>query len=136
MGNNNQSIVGVWYVRVLGAPFEYHVFTFHADGTMLQANPDAGDAGTSDSIGMGTWLMDGDIVRAKFVENTAHRETHAFASRGEIALEMKIHDDMLIGYASATFYDAENKVIKGPTREKLKGTRVSVNMSTPITNLV
>jgi hypothetical protein len=53
-------IVGAWFVKAPGAPFEYHMFLFSADGTMQQANPDAGDANTSDSDGMGVWLTDGD----------------------------------------------------------------------------
>src|SRR6266498_3362694 len=80
-------IVGVWYVRILGAPFEHHVLTFHADGTMLQANPDAGDPGTSDSVGMGMWEADHAAIKAKFIETTADRSTHAFIGRGEISLE-------------------------------------------------
>jgi hypothetical protein len=49
------AIVGVWSVTMPEAPFPYHLFVFHPDGTMQQANPDAGDAHTSDSNGMGVW---------------------------------------------------------------------------------
>jgi len=52
------SIVGVWSVTMPEAPFPYHLFVFHSDGTMQQANPDAGDAHTSDSNGMGVWASD------------------------------------------------------------------------------
>ena len=58
------------------------MFTFHADGTMLQSNPDAGDPRTSDSIGLGVWVAEGGKVRGKFVEVTADRTARNFASRG------------------------------------------------------
>ena len=38
---SNNSVVGVWEVKVDGAPFKPHLFTFHSDGTFLSANPDA-----------------------------------------------------------------------------------------------
>jgi hypothetical protein len=36
-------IVGAWLVKEPAAPFPYHMYVFNADGTMQQANPDAGD---------------------------------------------------------------------------------------------
>ena len=57
------------------APFQYHMFVFHSDGTMEQANLDAEDPHTSDSNGMGVWVLDGDRIRGKFVEVTADRTT-------------------------------------------------------------
>ncbi len=45
------------------APFPYHLFVFHSDGTVLQSNPDAGDANTSDSNLMGAWIAEGDHIR-------------------------------------------------------------------------
>src|SRR3954447_18984203 len=50
---STKQIVGVWFVQFPDAPFKYHMVTFHSDGTMEQANPDAGDAHASDSDGMG-----------------------------------------------------------------------------------
>ncbi len=55
---NSSSIVGTWFVKASDAPFPYHMFVFNADGTMQQANPDAGDANTSDSDGKGIWKND------------------------------------------------------------------------------
>ncbi len=52
-----KQVVGVWFVTFPDPPFKYHMVTFHQDGTMEQANPDAGDANTSDSDGMGVWEM-------------------------------------------------------------------------------
>jgi hypothetical protein len=49
-GNTDLSpIVGTWIVKAPEAPFPYHMFVFHADGTMQQSNPDAGDRNSSDS---------------------------------------------------------------------------------------
>jgi hypothetical protein len=47
--NPPNRIVGAWFVKNTGAPFPYHMYVFNADGTMQQANPDAGDPRTSDS---------------------------------------------------------------------------------------
>ena len=49
----SSTIVGTWFVKAPEAPFQYHMFVFHSDGTMQQANPDAGDPNSSDSNGMG-----------------------------------------------------------------------------------
>ncbi|MBA2628336.1 MAG: hypothetical protein H0U85_10005, partial [Gemmatimonadales bacterium] len=68
-------VVGVWVVRHSAAPFQYHMYVFNADGTMQQANPDAGNPRTSDSDGKGIWVADGDSVRGKFVEVQADRAT-------------------------------------------------------------
>ena len=55
-GEKQSSIVGTWIVRDSAAPFPVHMYVFNADGTMQQANPDAGDAKTSDSDGKGVWI--------------------------------------------------------------------------------
>src|SRR5689334_19900577 len=78
-------IVGTWFVKIPEAPFPYHMFVFHSDGTMQQSNPDAGDPNTSDSNGMGVWTLEGDSIKGKFVEVTADRATRQFVSRGEIS---------------------------------------------------
>jgi hypothetical protein len=41
--NNSPPIVGTWFVKTPEAPFQYQMFVFNLDGTMRQANPDAGD---------------------------------------------------------------------------------------------
>ncbi|MGH7905968.1 MAG: hypothetical protein ACREP6_05015, partial [Candidatus Binataceae bacterium] len=71
--------VGVWEVRVGGAPFSPHLFTFHSDHTFLSANPDAGDPNTSDSDGEGVW-EGWNNVRGIFKEYNADRVTHQFVS--------------------------------------------------------
>src|SRR5260370_22985170 len=57
VGNPN-SVVGVWFVNAVGAPFQPHLATFHSDGTMLIDNPEAGDSRTSDSAGLRPWQID------------------------------------------------------------------------------
>jgi hypothetical protein len=59
------AIVGTWFVEDAGAPFHQHMYVFNTDGTMQQANPDAGDPTTSDSDGKGSWIVDGSRVRGK-----------------------------------------------------------------------
>jgi hypothetical protein len=122
--NNPPPVVGTWFVKAPEAPFQYHMFVFHSDGTMQQANPDAGDPNTSDSNGMGVWVTEGERFRGKFVEVTADRVTHQFVSRGEISFVIKVDGNTLSGMASATFYDADGKRVRGPVPATLEGQRV------------
>jgi len=124
--DNSKSVVGAWFVKAPDAPFQYHMFVFNADGTMQQANPDAGDANTSDSDGLGVWVRSGNKVKGKFVEVTADRTTHAFVSRGEISFEIKVDDTSFTGNAAARFYDENNHLIRGPLPTALQGTRVTL----------
>jgi hypothetical protein len=122
--NNPAPVVGAWFVKIREAPFQYHMFVFNSDGTMQQANPDAGDPNTSDSDGMGVWAPDGDRIQGKFVEVTADRATRQFVSRGEISFLIKVAGNAFSGTASATFYDAEGRRLKGPLAATLEGQRV------------
>ncbi len=122
--NNSPAIVGTWFVKAPGAPFQYHMFIFNSDGTMQQTNPDAGDPNTSDSNGMGVWLPDGDRIKGKFVEVTADRTTRQFVSRGEISFSIKVNGDDFNGTASAIFYDAKGLQLRGPLPATLEGQRV------------
>ncbi len=121
-----KQIVGVWFVQFPDAPFKYHMCSFHADGTMEQANPDAGDAHTSDSDGMGVWVQDGDKIRGKFVEITADRTTRQFVSRGEISFTLDVKGESFIGTAAGKFYDLENKLAAGPVSTPMTGTKVGL----------
>lgn len=124
---NTDGIVGTWIVKAPDAPFQYHMFVFNADGTMQQANPDAGDENTSDSDGKGVWVRKDDKkVIGKFVEITADRTTHKFATRGEISYEIDVAGDKLTGTASARFYDENDKVLRGPFPTALEGRRVTL----------
>jgi hypothetical protein len=121
---SSDSIVGTWFVKIPEAPFPYHMFVFHSDGTMQQANPDSGDPNTSDSNGMGVWVQDGDRIKGKFVEITADRATRQFASRGEISFSIKRNGNTFSGSASALFFDAQARRLKGPISATLDGERV------------
>lgn len=122
----SRQIVGVWFVQFPDAPFKYHMCTFHSDGTMEQANPDAGDAHTSDSDGMGVWVREGDKIRGKFVEVTADRTTRQFVSRGEISFTLDVKADSFTGSAIGKFYDLDNKLTAGPVSTAMNGTRVGL----------
>ena len=121
-----KQIVGVWFVTFPDAPFKYHMCTFHSDGTMEQANPDAGDAHTSDSDGMGIWVVEAGKIRGKFVEVTADRTTRQFVSRGEISFTLSIDGDRFAGSAVGKFYDLDNKLTFGPISTAMQGTRVGL----------
>jgi hypothetical protein len=64
-------------VKIPEAPFQYHMFVFNSDGTMLQSNPDAGDPNTSDSNGMGVWLPDGKASSSKSQRIERHTSSSA-----------------------------------------------------------
>lgn len=124
-GNNGaRGIVGTWFVKTPEAPFPYHMFIFHSDGTLQQANPDAGDANTSDSVGMGVWVPDGDRIKGKFVEVMADRTTRQFVSRGEISFFLKVDGNAFRGTASAIFYGVDGRRLRGPFPATLEGQRV------------
>lgn len=106
------------------APFPYHMFVFHSDGTMLQSNPDAGNPNTSDSNGVGVWTAVGGGIKGKFVEVTADRTTRRFVSRGEISFSVQVNGDALSGTANAVFYDEEGRQTRGPVSATLDGRRV------------
>jgi hypothetical protein len=122
--SNSLPIVGAWLVKVPEAPFPFHMFAFHSDGTVEQSNPDAGDPNTSDSSAMGVWLSDGGKIRGKIVEITADRTTRQLTSRGEISFLLKVDGNTFSGTASATFYDAEGRRLRGPLQATLEGQRV------------
>lgn len=119
-------IVGAWMVRHQGAPFAHHMYLFNADGTMQQANPDAGNPRTSDSDGKGIWIATADTVTGKFVEMIADRATHAFLGRGEISFRVVVRGDSIIGTASARFFDAAGAPSDGPINVDMLGSRVTL----------
>jgi hypothetical protein len=119
-------IVGAWFVTDTAAPFHYHMYVFNADGTMQQANPDAGDPNTSDSDGKGVWVSDGQRIKGKFVEVTADRVSHQFVSRGEISYELMVNGDNFAGTAAARFYDVKGGLVQGPINTSLAGKRVTL----------
>jgi hypothetical protein len=119
-------IVGAWLVKDLGAPFPYHMYVFNADGTMQQANPDAGDPRSSDSDGKGVWVTDGDRIKGKWVEVIADRASHKFTGRTEISYDVKVNADTFTGTLTASSYDANGSLTEGPTSPTpLEGKRVT-----------
>jgi hypothetical protein len=124
--NKSNPIVGAWVVEDAAAPFHYHMYVFNADGTMQQANPDAGDANTSDSDGKGVWVIDGDRIKGKFVEVTADRATRQYVSRGEISYEIAVGGNNFTGTAIARFYDFNERLIQSPIHTSLAGKRVTL----------
>jgi hypothetical protein len=120
-------IVGAWFVKDPGAPFPYHMYVFNADGTMQQANPDAGDPKTSDSDGKGVWTAAGDRIKGKWVEVIADRASHKYAGRTEISYDVSVNADTFAGTISASSYDAAGTLIEGPsTPTLLEGKRVTL----------
>src|SRR5450432_4733117 len=104
--SGSNPVVGAWFVKDVDAPFPYHMYVFNGDGTMQQANPDAGDPHGSDSDGKGIWVTDGDRIKGKWVEVIADRASHRFAGRAEISYEVKVNADTFAGTITASSYDA------------------------------
>jgi hypothetical protein len=124
--NPANSIVGTWFVEDSGAPFHQHMYVFNADGTMQQANPDAGDPTTSDSDGKGIWIAEGTHIRGKWMEITADRITHKFVSRGELPFEIQVTGDTFAGTLSARFYDAGGKLLQDYPAAPISGKRLTL----------
>jgi hypothetical protein len=101
--------VGVWEVRIVGAPFSPHLFTFHSDHTFLSANPDAGDPNTSDSDGEGVW-EGWDHVKGIFKEYNADRTSHKFVSILTVTYSITVTGDTFSGDATATVTDPDGNV--------------------------
>jgi hypothetical protein len=120
-------VVGAWIVKDPNAPFPYHMYVFNADGTMQQANPDAGDSHASDSDGKGIWVAAGDRIKGKWVEVVADRATHAFTGRLEISYEIKVDGDTWVGTETVHAYDANGAATSGPVSPApLQGKRVTL----------
>lgn len=103
--DSHKSIVGAWLVNDPNAPFPYHMYVFNADGTMQQANPDAGDPRTSDSDGKGMWIADGSHVNGRWVEVLADRVSHQYAGRLEIAFRLAVAGDRFTGTETVSSFD-------------------------------
>lgn len=118
-------VVGAWLVKDPNAPFPYHMYVFNADGTMQQANPDAGDPHGSDSDGKGIWVANGERIKGKWVEVIADRTTRQFAGRLEISYDIRVSGDTYIGTETVRSYDAAGNLAAGPaTPAQLVGARV------------
>lgn len=129
--HSTKSIVGAWRVDAIGAPYVPHLFTFHADGTMLTTNPtnvqeDPGDphGGTNDSVGMGTWkiIKDNDkrYVVGTFEQLNAYADDHTPADMLSVTFKLAVDHDEFDGPAMAKL---------GPftAPATLEGTRILVD---------
>jgi hypothetical protein len=129
---NGKSIVGAWYVDTVGAPFEPHGITFHADGTLDLTNPDAAEATNSSSAGMGAWLVTkNDNARGRFFEVNADKTTNQFTSLLVVTFEFTVSGDTFTGPATASYYDGNRNLIAGPFPATLKGQRFTVDGPIP-----
>jgi hypothetical protein len=118
-------IVGTWLVKDPNAPFPYHMFVFNADGTMQQANPDAGDPHGSDSDGKGIWVANGERINGKWLEVVADRVTHQFTGRLEISYALIVSGDTYTGMETVRSFDAAGNSAASPaTPAQLEGKRV------------
>jgi hypothetical protein len=118
-------VVGAWLVKDPNAPFPYHMYVFNGDGTMQQANPDAGDPHGSDSDGKGIWVTDGDRIKGKWVEVIADRATHQFIGRVEISYNITVSSDSYIGSETVRSYDAAGNLTGcRATPAQIEGKRV------------
>ena len=118
------AIVGTWLVQMPAAPYPYHLFTFHADGTVIQSNPDAGDPRHSDSNLMGAWTTVDGHVTAKLVETAADRTTHKFISRTELAMSIQVQTNSLHGTGTASVFDVTGNPDGAPHPFIFNGDRI------------
>lgn len=119
------SVVGAWFASAPDAPFPRHMFVFHADGTMEQSNPDAGDTASSDSAGFGQWSSRSGTVSGAFGEVKAVRGSGVYAGSGVVSFTVVVRGDRFIGGASAEFFDAAGRHVAGPLVTSLSGRRVT-----------
>jgi hypothetical protein len=127
---DSNSVIGVWFVNAVGAPFQPHLATFHSDGTMMIDNPEAGDPHTSDSVGMGPWQIvqngDGNTIHGKFEEINANRTTNAFVSTLIVTYTITVNGNTFTGPAQATYYNPDGTLQAGPFPATLNGTRIQL----------
>lgn len=104
------SVVGAWMVHHSAAPFSHHMYVFNADGTMQQANPDAGNARTME-------------VRR---DETGPRNACLHWPGGDISFDFAVNGDALTGSATARFFDPGGTLVEGPFETDMTGTRVTL----------
>ncbi len=120
------AIVGAWEVDTTGAPFDHHMMVFHADGTVLQFNPPAGNPGSSDTPGVGVWRRTEDGgTEARFVEMRLDPDS-GVPTRGVVDLRVHVAGDQLTGTGVFHVYDMADALVGGPHSATLKGRRVTV----------
>src|SRR5579871_1253383 len=115
------SIVGAWRVDAEGAPFVPHVALFHADGTCLLHNPDAGNPHTSDSLGVGAWRVVEErpnTIIGVFEEISADRDTHQCMNRLRVSFTLTLEGaNAFRGPAEATYYAPDGTRLQDQTHQ-------------------
>ncbi|CAM5461116.1 hypothetical protein MAUB1S_07761 [Mycolicibacterium aubagnense] len=104
------TLVGAWEVQAQGAPYEPHLFIFHADGTMIttnptnvQENPARPHGGTNDSLGMGTWTCTtGKMpeIIGTFYQLNANADDHKPTDKLSVTFKIKATQDAFTGVAA------------------------------------
>ena len=102
-----------------------HVYVFNADGTLQQANPDAGDARRSDSDGKGIWFRRSGHIVGKWVELSADRDSHRYIGRGELTFDLRLDRNRLAGTSTFRGFDASGASTGEPIAVPFDGTRVT-----------
>ncbi len=125
-------IVGTWEVTTTGAPYDHHMMVFHADGTLLQFNPPAGNPGSSDTPGAGAWRGSKDgTTKARFVEMRLDTATGT-PTRGMVELTLRVAGDRLTGTGAFHIYDmTDGALINEPQSTTLEGRRVTAPADDP-----
>ena len=123
------SIVGAWRLDIEGAPFVPHVALFHADGTLLIHNPDAGNHRTSDSLGVGVWKVEKEhslTIRGVFEEIAADRTTHQCVNWLRVTFTLRMEGaNIFTGLAEASYFASDGTRLPDQAHQAtLKGTRM------------
>ncbi len=120
------AIVGVWRVKTVGAPFAYHMFAFHADGTMQQSNPPLGNTETSDTAGLGVWKSVGKtVIKAHFEEFRLSYADTKTVTRGVVDFDITLRNNNITGTCEFRIFDPEtDELLGGPHKATLTGQRV------------
>jgi hypothetical protein len=109
-GCGGDLLVGAWEVQAQGAPYEPHLFIFHADGTMLTTNPTnvqensaKAHGGTNDSVGMGAWTCSqGDTpeIVGTFYQLNANADDHSPTDNLSVTFRITASKDSFTGKAA------------------------------------
>jgi len=132
-GCDPKQVVGAWQVMADGAPYQPHLFIFHADGTMITTNPTGVQenaskphGGSNDSLGMGTWKCIGGktpSIVGTFMQLNANADDHAPTDSLSVTFSITASKDAFNGKAAVKVGDMK---VPGAT---LTGKRISVDMA-------
>jgi hypothetical protein len=115
-----------WYTIPMRR-FHSTLYVFNGDGTMQQANPDAGDPRMSDSDGKGVWSARGERIEGKWVELMADRTTHLYTGRMEFTMQIAVTGDSLTASEVVRMFDATGAPVPAPaTPTPLRGARIQL----------